>query len=133
MIFIDTSAYLAILLPFDTNKSRALEILSDIEKNNKDTITSYQVLGEILTVSSQRYNRQAGIDFVKKIFKSKTKIILENQDLLDETFKTFQKIKDKDVGWVDCFSFAIIDQNDIGYFFSFDKDFKKFAKGRPLI
>lgn len=131
MIFIDASAYIGVLNPADNNHRKALE-LSSFLTYEKHTITSYAVLGEVLTVGSIRYNRQAAIDFVKSIFDSNTKIVSENSELIQRAFKIFQDIKDKDVGWVDCYSFAIIEHYKIEKVFSFDKDFKKYAKAELL-
>jgi predicted nucleic acid-binding protein len=131
MIFIDASAYIGILNPDDSNHKKALELSSFLTQENH-TITSYAVLGEVLTVGSMRYNRKASIDFVKGIFESKTTIVAENSELRKKAFKIFQDIKDKDVSWVDCYSFAIIDHYKIEKVFSFDKDFKKYTKAKLL-
>lgn len=132
MIFIDTSAYIGILNPIDSNHKKALELSDLFLTQESNTISSHAVLGEVLTVGSMRYNRQAAIDFVKKIFESKTKIVLENEDFIEKAFKIFQKVKDKNVSWVDCYSFAIIEEYKIEKVFSFDKDFKKYAKSEIL-
>lgn len=132
MIYIDASAYLAILLPSDINRKRAIEILEEISEQEKELITSYAVLGEVLTVASQRYNRQAAIDFVSQIHRSKTKLVLETQQLVDEAMELFKIIKNKNVSWVDCYSFAIIKQYKIKTFFSFDDDFKKHTDTHSL-
>lgn len=131
MIFIDSSAYIGVLNPFDSNHDKAIR-LSGLLTQESHVITSYAVLGEVLTIGSMRYNRKASIDFVKNIFESKTEIISENAELTKKAFKIFQEISDKDVGWVDCYSFAIIEHYKIGKVFSFDKDFKKYAKAEVL-
>jgi predicted nucleic acid-binding protein len=131
MIFVDSSAYIGILNPLDNNHKKAVA-LSNLLTYESQTITSYAVLGEVLTVGSMRYNRKASIDFVRNIFKSKTEIVSENDVLTKKAFKIFQEINDKDVGWVDCYSFAIIDHFKIEKVFSFDKDFRKYAKSEIL-
>lgn len=132
MIFIDSSAYLAILKPQDSNRQKALAISQSIFSPKHELFTSYAVLGEVLTVGSIRHNRKAAIDFVNDILNSKTKIISETKDLLDKAFQIFQEIKDKDVGWVDCYSFAIIEAYKIEKVFSFDRDFKRYSKAKVL-
>jgi predicted nucleic acid-binding protein len=131
MIFVDSSAYIGILNPLDNNHKKAVA-LSNLLTYESQTITSYAVLGEVLTVGSMRYNRKASIDFVRNIFDSKTEIVSENDELTKKAFKIFQEINDKDVGWVDCYSFAIIDHYKIEKVFSFDKDFRKYAKSEIL-
>ena len=132
MIFIDTSSYVAVLNPFDSLHKKALELSALIFTEGNKLITSYAVLGEVLTVGSMRYNRQASVDFVADIFKSNMEIILEDKKLLEKAFSIFKKIKDKDVGFVDCYSFAIIEHYKIEKVFSFDKAFTKYTKSAIL-
>jgi len=132
MIFIDSSAYLSILLPFDSNRKTGLELANVVFSSQERLITSYAILGEVLTIGSIRHNRQAAIDFVEDIFGSKTEIVLENMILMDRSFQIFQKIRDKDVGWVDCYSFVIIEAYKIEKVFSFDRDFKRYSKAKIL-
>lgn len=127
MIFIDTSAYLSALLPDDPNREKAIRLLTLITTNGEQLITSYAILGEVLTVSSQDYDRQIGLQFVQDILKGPTKVILEDTKLIQRALEVFESIKDKDVGWVDCYSFAIIEQYKVDKVFSFDKDFKKYS------
>ena len=132
MIFIDASAYLAIVMPFDNNRGKALRLSKTVFTKENNLITSNAILGEVLTICSQRHNREAAIDFVSDILKGKTNIVLENKELTDKSFDIFKTIKDKDVSWVDCYSFAIIEHYKIEKVFSFDKDFKKYAKAKLL-
>ena len=132
MIFIDASAYIGVLNPSDSNHAKALELSKLFLTQEAHAMTSYAVLGEVLTIGSMRYNRQAAIAFVKDVFESKTKIVAENSELRSKAFKIFQAIKHKDVSWVDCYSFAIIEYYKIDKVFSFDKDFKKHTKAKLL-
>lgn len=132
MIFIDASSYLSALLPKDPNLKSAINIFKSISENKEQLVTSYAILGEVLTISSQRYDRLIGTHFVKNILDGPTQVILENQEFIKKAFKTFQDIKDKDVSWVDCYSFAIIEHYKIEKVFSFDRDFKKYTKAELL-
>lgn len=132
MIFIDASSYLSSLLPKDPNLKRAVGIFKSISESKEQLVTSYAILGEVLTISSQRYDRRVGIQFVKHILDGPTRVILGDQELMEKAFKTFQDIKDKDVSWVDCYSFAIIEHYKIEKVFSFDRDFKKHTKSKLL-
>ena len=60
--FIDASSYVAVLNPYDSLHKRALELSALIFTEGNKIITSYAVLGEVLTVGSMRYNRQASVD-----------------------------------------------------------------------
>ncbi len=132
MIFIDASAYLSALLPNDPNREKAVEILQSFAANQDQLMTSYAILGEVFTVSSQRYDRQKGIRFVKQIIQGQITLVLETDELIDKTFKIFYQIKDKDVSWVDCYSFAIIETYKVETVFSFDHHFKKYINAKVL-
>lgn len=129
-IFIDTSAYLSILLLNDPNRQKAITILKSIK--NEELVTSYAVLGEVLTVASQRYDKEKAIKFVQDIMNEATQIILEDQNLIKRAYIIFKQIKNKDVSWVDCYSFAIIEKYKIEKVFSFDRDFKKYLKEKVI-
>lgn len=131
-IFIDASAYLSALMLHDPNHTKAAKILTDLEKTEEEFITSYGIIGEILTVSSQRYDKQKGIQFVKSIIDSPTQILLESLELVKRAFELLQQIKSKNVSWVDCYSFAIIEAYKIEKVFSFDRDFKRYTNASLL-
>lgn len=132
MIYIDASAYLSLAIPHDFNRKKALILSELVFQKGNELITSQAILGEVLTVCSQKHNRRAAIDFIKDIVKSGTKIIFEEEELIKNAFKIFQSIKDKDISWVDCYSFAIIEHYKIERVFTFDKDFKKYAKAEII-
>lgn len=131
-IFIDASAYLSALMLHDPNHTKTAEILMNLEQTEEDLVTSYGIIGEILTVSSQRYDKQKGIEFVKSILNSPTHILLETPELMKRSFELLQQIKSKNISWVDCYSFAIIETYKIEKVFSFDKDFKRYTNASLL-
>lgn len=125
MIFVDTSFYLPLLNPKDTNYKKALNISKSLK--NPQLITSQAVLGEVLTVGSMRINKKKTIRFVSEIMGGATKIILEKPVLIDMAWKKFKKIKSKNVSWVDCFSITIIEKLKIEKLLAFDQDFRKYC------
>ena len=125
-VFVDASYYIALLNSRDTNHNKALAFAEQYSENKY--LTSYAILGEVLTVGSQRYSRQITIRFAEKIMNSSTVVVLEEQDVVDSAFRIFEKIKNKNVSWVDCYSFAIMKKYRIRKALSFDLDFQKFLK-----
>ena len=132
MIFVDASAYLSSLLPRDPNREQALKIIHSIEEKREQLITSYAILGEVLTISSQRYDREKGIRIVEDLMRGRTQVVIENSQFVELAYKIFRRIKDKDVSWVDCYSFAIIENYKIEKVFSFDRDFNKYTSAKVL-
>jgi len=126
MIFIDASFYLSLLNSKDNNHKQALKIGKKYE--NESYITSQAVLGEVLTVGSQRYDKPTTIKFIETIIKSQTKIVLEKQEIVDNGLKIFKKARSKNISWVDCYSFAIMKKLKIKIALSFDKHFQQFNK-----
>lgn len=127
MIFIDASFYLAVLNPHDSNHHKVLGFTEQYQ--DEDYITSQAVLGEVLTVGSQRFHRPATIEFVERILESETVVVLESQDLMDRTFKIFKQIRNKNISWVDCYSFAIMEKYEVETALTFDKDFQRIRVG----
>ena len=90
MIFIDASYYLSLLNSQDSNHKEAVGI--GLCHKNGVYITSQAVLGEVLTVGSQRIDKKLTIKFVEEILKSQTRVILETREYIDEAFLIFKKI-----------------------------------------
>lgn len=124
MIFIDASFYLSILRKNDSNHDKAVNRWKSIPDDAKK-MTSHAVLGEVLTVGSQRYDRRLTIAFIEEIGFGNTSILLETSSLVARTWEIFKEITKKDISWVDCYSLAIIEHYNIGTVLTFDKDFQK--------
>lgn len=124
MVFIDASFYLSLLNPQDINHQKAIKMGKKYK--DEDYVTTQLVLGEVLTVGSQRFDKALTIKFVEEILDSSTKIVLEKPGLIKRAFDLFKKIKSKNVSWVDCYSFAVMEGLKIKKALTFDKDFKKF-------
>ena len=126
MVFIDASFYLSLLNPQDNNHQKAMLIAEKYK--NADYITSYMVLGELLTVASMRYDKELAILFVEKILKSRTKIIMEKKELIKKAFDIFKQIRSKNISWVDCYSLVLMKKLKIKKALTFDRHFKKLGQ-----
>lgn len=126
MIFIDSSFYLSIFRKNDSNHEKAINWWRSIP-DNAQKMTSQAILGEVLTVGSQRYDRRLTIAFVEEIHVGNTIIILETAPLVAHAWEIFKKTSKKDISWVDCYSRAIIEAYKIETVLTFDKDFQKLA------
>jgi len=123
MIFIDASFYLSLLNSKDSNHKKAVEM--GLKYEGEVYITSQAVLGEVLTVGSQRIDKRLTIDFVEEILKSRTRIILETKEYVDDAFLFFKRTESKNISWVDCYSLSIMKKLKIKEALSFDKHFKQ--------
>lgn len=126
MIFVDASFYIGLLKPTDSNRSKAQALAKQYKKQK--LMTSQAVLGEVATVGSQRYNREATIAFIEGLFQeSTTTVILETASLVARAWEIFRKATKKDVSWVDCYSLAIIEAYKIKTVLTFDKDLQNYS------
>ena len=126
MIYIDASFYLSLLSPKDINHKKAIKI----GRRYKDEkyITTQMILGEVLTVGSQRFDKPLTIKFVEEVLKSRTRIVLEKPELIKRAFNIFKKIRSKNISWVDSYSFAVMEKLNIKKALTFDKHFKYFKR-----
>lgn len=124
MIFIDSSYYLSILRKNDSNHEKAIDWWRSIPDDARK-MTSQAILGEVLTVGSQRYDRRLTIAFVEEIQSSNTTIVFETASLVARTWEIFKEITKKDISWVDCYSWAIIQEYKIEAVLTFDRDFQR--------
>lgn len=130
MIFIDSSFYLSLLKSRDSNHEKAATQWRSLP-DDAQKMTSQAIVGEVLTVGSQRHDRQLTIAFVEEIRNGNTIIVLETAPLVARAWEIFKRVTKKDVSWVDCYSLAIIEAYKIPTVFTFDKDFKRLTPTPP--
>lgn len=123
MIFIDASFYLSLLNPNDSNHEKAVKIGK--KHKNEEYVTTQMVLGEVLTVGSQRFNKALTVKFVEEILKSRTRVVLEKSNLIKQAFILYKKIRSKNVSWVDCYSLTVMRKLGIKTVITFDNHLKQ--------
>lgn len=128
MIFVDASFYVSLLKPTDSNHQKALELAK--QHGTTKQITSHAVIGEVATVGSQRYSKEATIAFIEEVLRGATTIVLETAELVDRAWEIFRKVKSKNVSWVDCYSWAIIQAYKIETVLTFDRDFQRLVDAK---
>lgn len=123
MIFIDTSFYFSLINQRDANHQSALKI-SQRYSNKQRFVTSWSIIGELLTVGSMYFDKKITIEFVNNIRQNKQMIlILAKKISIDKTLKIFHQIQSKNISWVDCLSVALMEEHQIKQILTFDKDF----------
>ena len=124
MIFIDTSAFVALRNPADPNHKKALKFSLKLEAAQSQLLTSNYVLAETYTVISQKVGKPQAISF-KEDFDPSIQTTRVDENLEEVAWKIFKEIESKNVSYVDCTSFAIMKTFNIKQAFSFDEDFKR--------
>lgn len=122
MIFVDTSAFIALSISKDTFHGLALEWWG--KNMSLGIVTSNFVISE--TLGWIRY--AAG----KKMAVEVGRLLLESSDIaifsvtkVDEVeaWNLFQKMEGKGLSFVDCTSFVVMKREKIKHAFAFDRDF----------
>ena len=125
MIFVDTGAWYASLVPNDPDHARAVQWLA---QNHSPLLTTDYVVDETLTLLRVRGERKRALALGTKFF---------NQDLakihqlttadLRLAWQTFEQFDDKDWSFTDCTSKVVMEQLNIGVAFAFDHHFRQFG------
>ena len=125
MIFVDTGAWYASLVPTDPDHARAIEWLT---ANRSPLLTTDYVIDETLTLLRVRGERKRalllGARFFNHTLAEVHKITTSNLTLAWETFELFD---DKGWSFTDCTSKVVMEQLSIKVAFAFDHHFRQFG------
>lgn len=127
-IFVDASAYLSVLNKKDFNHKKALKISQELFIGGGEFVTSNIVIYEVYTVVSLRIDKKLAFEFREALENSQTAIIYLNKEVENKAWEIFQKQTSKNVSFFDCTSFAVIEELGVKSVFSFDGDFKNYAR-----
>ncbi len=129
MIFVDTSAFLALVNEKDNNHTAAAHFLEDIQNGRikiRKIITSDYVIDETLTRIRYAVGQKEAVQWGKDILASNVVEKLEvGRELFELAWELFQTYDDKKLSFTDCTCFAIMKKKSIEKAFSFDGDFER--------
>lgn len=124
-IFIDTDAVIALAVIDDSNYNRSIDLQKIIDENKLKVFTSNFVIGEIVTVLSQRF----GVEFASKIGKHMTDggitIINVSESQMKDALGKFSQQASKNSRFTDMINMVLMDELKIDTIFSFDKHYSK--------
>lgn len=125
MIFLDTSAFYAMEVKQDIKHGKASAVKAEIAKNMHGVpVTTNYVIAEAITLLRYRTSHQSAVAFGEKIRSSKIlKIIRVGDDTENRAWEIFKEKSDTDLSFVDCTSFAIMEEMGIQNAFAFDEHF----------
>jgi predicted nucleic acid-binding protein len=129
MIFVDTSAFLALENRRDFYHSEALLFKDTCLKTGQTLITSDYVLDESYTIIRLRAGHAIAIQFGESLRKSQ---FIRNEhitpEIIEEAWHLFKKFEDHDFSFTDCTSFALMERLNISIAFTFDAHFKEYGR-----
>lgn len=138
MLFMDTSAFVAIANKGDEHHGKAVSFLEDVKRGGtkfRRLVTSDYIIDETLTRIRFSVGYKEALRWGKNIMASKA---IETQRIDEETFqeawRLFQLYGDKPLSFTDCTSIALMEKLDIKSTFAFDDDFEKVGlKALPYV
>ncbi|MDD5473996.1 MAG: PIN domain-containing protein [Candidatus Methanoperedens sp.] len=129
MLFVDTSAFLALVNEKDNNHVDAARFLEDIKTGKarvKKIITSDYIIDETLTRIRYAVGHKEAIEWGKDILSSNVVEKIEvGKEIFELAWELFEKYEDKRLSFTDCTSFAIMKKIGAEKAFSFDEDFER--------
>ncbi len=129
MLFVDTSAFLALVNEDDKNHDAAARFHEDIKNGRvriKKIITSDYIIDETLTRIRYSVGHREAVEWGKDILASKVVEKIEvGKEIFALAWKLFETYEDKRLSFTDCTSFAIMKKHGIERSFSFDDDFER--------
>lgn len=126
MIFVDTGAWYASLVPADPHHAKAAAWLAT---NHSILLTTDYVIDETLTLLRARGERKRALLIGAKFFDGDLAEVhkVTNADLM-RAWNVFTKFDDKDWSFTDCTSKVVMEQLDFRVAFAFDHHFQQFGK-----
>ncbi len=129
MLFVDTSAFIAIVNEGDSWHGKALELLGKIEKGDlefKRIVTSDYVIDETITRMRFSVGYKEAVEWGRNILASNVvDRINVDEEIFNRAWELFEKYDDKMLSFTDCTSFSIMEKMGIRKVFAFDEDFDK--------
>lgn len=129
MIFVDTSAFLAIENRRDAHHTLALNFKDTCLKTGQTLITSDYVLDESYTIIRLRAGHTIAVDFGETLRRSHLiNIEYITPEIMEEAWKLFKAFADHDFSFTDCTSFALMEHLHIHNAFTFDAHFREYGR-----
>lgn len=125
MIFVDTGAWFAFVVPSDPNHSAAHAWL---ENNAEILLTTDYVVDETLTLLRARGEGRRAIKLGESFFDGSVAVVyrLREADLL-AAWDVFRLYQDKDWSFTDCSSRVLMQRLEIKSAVAFDRHFRQFG------
>ena len=125
MVFVDTSAWFAAVVPSDPNHSHAANWLAT---NSDVLMTTDYIIDETLTLLRARGEQRRAKLLGEKFFDgSIAEVYFVTEEDIRQAWVVFEQYDDKDWSFTDCSSRVVIDQMNIAQAFAFDHHFHQFG------
>lgn len=126
-VFVDTSAYFALLDRHDQCHAEAVGILELLVRSRCRLITTSFVLAETHALILTRLNRAIAAAFLREMDGSPTTVIWVAPGDVEQAREIIERYTDKDFSLTDAVSFAVMNRLKIQHAFTFDDHFAQYG------
>jgi predicted nucleic acid-binding protein len=133
-VFVDTSAFVALVDRRDRNHGAAKRILKALSRGRRPLVTSTYVLDETLTLVRLRIGHAVAVRFGEQLATTswcRTLEVLE--DTRAAAWQIFVRYEDQDFSFTDCTSFALMHAMGLTEACTFDRSDYRAAGFVPLV
>jgi predicted nucleic acid-binding protein len=126
-LFVDAGAWIA-LESLTDNYHQAARVFAQTDARQFQWVTSNWVLFETVSFLRRRANHAVAVRFMERVRSSKRlQIVRIERPHEERAWVIFKRYADKDFGFLDCTSFAVMETLGIAEAFSFDRHFRQFG------
>jgi uncharacterized protein len=123
-VFVDTGAWVALRYKRDQYHARARALLKRLRAERLALVTTEWVLAETVTLLKARGAVDHAIALGTAVQDGRLGILVESTpERRAQAWKLFERHRKLRAGWVDCASFAVMEELALRKFFGFDDDF----------
>jgi len=123
MIFVDTSAFLAVLATSDINHSRAIQCWRELLDNSPGLFTNNYIIVESTAITQKRQGLEKVRDFQAKILPF-LHIEWIDEEQHNSAIKISLRVNRRKLSLVDCSAFQTMNNLGIDTVFTFDEHFR---------
>ena len=123
-VFVDTGAWVALRYRRDQHHARARGLVQRLDSEGMGLVTTEWVLAEAVTLLKARGAVEHALALGEAIQGGRLGHLAESSvERRRHAWDLFVRYRSLRVGWVDCASFAIMEELGLREFFGFDEDF----------
>ena len=123
-VFVDTGGWVALRYARDRYHGRARNLLRRLRADGLGFVTTDWVLAEAVTLLKARGAVDAAIALGDALQSGRLGYLAESTpERRRRAWELFVRYRDRRVGWVDCASFAVMEELSLEQVFGFDPDF----------
>ena len=126
-IFVDTSAYQAILAENDTHHATAAAVLARLIGSGYQFVTTNAVLFEAHALIMSTQGIAVAGRFLHQTYASATAIVRVRASDEEQARAIIAQYDDKDFSYTDALSFAVMTRLDLRLAFTFDRHFSQYG------